>query len=680
MPNDQTRELSTRSIRVRFETLDDDARTVEAVLTTEDPVPMYGAHEILLMTGMKAPAQIPMLDTHSRWSIEDIVGSVSEIKTDGPAALGKLSFATTARADTAWALARDGHLTDVSVGYRIGDDYITIEPKQSAVVKGRKFTAPDNARLRVVPNWELKELSLVPIGADPKAKLREQAIGGAAAGNARKEQSMADKEKDVAAEQRAAAAQALEVPESDFVRFNVEIDTDEVKEVATKAVDEALRAERNRVNRLRAMGKEYEVPAEAVERAIADGLTEAQAADSFLKAIREERKSPASVSVHDNTEDMIRDLSDAVCVRAGVKPENASGQKAAEQFKGMGLRDLARFCINHEGRTGSFGGVDAEFRAAVSTSSFTSVLYEANTKVFQNTLNQYPATSPLWTASREVPDFRTGYEVQLSEDNGVLPQLPTSGEFKHTLFTDSKESMSVLTYGETFVLDRKRYINDDLGVLLQQCPQRMARKAARLPDDLVYSVLVSNSGVGPTMGEDGYNLFSTSHSPAANYVASSTYVLGDTGLAYLDKLMGLIKGLGAGTSDPPLGLQAKTLLVPKTLATTAMKWLNSAFIMASGLASTSSYTVDGTANIWKGAYNLVVEPRLDAATNGTTAWYLVADPMDMPSIVRVYLRGATTPTLERSDPVNVLGIGWRCYWDVGAAAVNWRGICRSRGA
>ena len=69
----------------------------------------------------------------------------------------------------------------------------------------------------------------------------------------------------------------------------------------------------------------------------------------------------------------------------------------------------------------------------------------------------------------------------------------------------------------------------------------------------------------------------------------------------------------------------------------------------------------------------------DAGTDGTTAWYMVADPDIMPSIVRVFLQGNRTPTLERSDPVNTLGLGWRCYFDAGASAVNWRGLIRSDG-
>jgi hypothetical protein len=35
--------------------------------------------------------------------------------------------------------------------------------------------------------------------------------------------------------------------------------------------------------------------------------------------------------------------------------------------------------------------------------------------------------------------------------------------------------------------------------------------------------------------------------------------------------------------------------------------------------------------------------------------------------------------VERRDPSDVLGIGWIVYHDCGVAAIDWRGIDRSKG-
>jgi len=44
----------------------------------------------------------------------------------------------------------------------------------------------------------------------------------------------------------------------------------------------------------------------------------------------------------------------------------------------------------------------------------------------------------------------------------------------------------------------------------------------------------------------------------------------------------------------------------------------------------------------------VVEPRLDAATNGTTGWYLVADPAQIDTVEYCYLEGQQACTSKPS--------------------------------
>jgi len=414
-----------------------------------------------------------------------------------------------------------------------------------------------------------------------------------------------------------------------------------------------------------------DVPQEVRDQAVRENWDLEKFNRVALAHVRNSRP-PAIGTLHNNGEDLERDLVTAICSRGDIQPKDSRGKAAVRQFGGIGLRELARVCATQEGKHVSQNPHE-QFRSAISTASFTNVLQESFNKTFQNAVDTFPMTSPQWTASREVRDFRVGYEVKLSDDNGVLPQLPTSGEFKHTIFTDSKESFYVTTYGEKFVLDRVRFINDDVG-FVTRIPQSMARKAMRLQDDLVYALLISNSGVGPTMAEDSTAMFSAGRT-FANYSTSSSDVLGDVGLTSGLSLLRSIRGLGGGGTDPALNLPPKTLLVPVALEATARRWMNSA---ATFQASTTTSVPSG--NIWQGVFDIVVEPRLDSATNGTTAWYLVTDPNVMPSIVRVFLSGQTTPTLERSDPADVLGIGWRVYFDCGAGAPDWRGIVRCKGA
>lgn len=147
------------------------------VLTTEAPATVFDweqwdfVDEILLMDGMVHPPQVPLLDAHSRYSVEDILGSVAEFdraETGGHQAIeATIRFASDDKAQRTLAKVRDGHLTDGSVGYRVTRS-LYIPDGQEAAVAGRLYQGP----VKISTGWELKEFSMTPIGADTLAKVR----------------------------------------------------------------------------------------------------------------------------------------------------------------------------------------------------------------------------------------------------------------------------------------------------------------------------------------------------------------------------------------------------------------------------------------------------------------------------------------------------------------------------
>ena len=181
MPADLTRDASCL-LQMRAATVDEEARTVEAVLSTEGRVEMWDwrsgeiVEEVLLSDGVDLPRQVPMLNTHSRWSLGDVLGSVREIRKDGTDTVGRLHFAEDDEdSERAWNKVRQGHVTDVSVGYRVIAS-TEIQAGQTAKIKGREWKA-GSRMLRVATKWKLREASLVPIGADEAAKMRQQHQG-----------------------------------------------------------------------------------------------------------------------------------------------------------------------------------------------------------------------------------------------------------------------------------------------------------------------------------------------------------------------------------------------------------------------------------------------------------------------------------------------------------------------
>lgn len=174
-------QMSQRSIAFRANTADDNSMTIDAVLSTEDPVRMcdYDAwemmEEVLLSDGRQRTDYLPMLDSHNRYSVEEVLGHMDNIRTEGGNTVVTCHFdKNDETAVKVFRKYRDGHARGLSVGYTV-KKYMDIAPGQSAVVKGRTFTASGTIKKRIVTEWVAKEGSLVAVGADAKALTRAAA-------------------------------------------------------------------------------------------------------------------------------------------------------------------------------------------------------------------------------------------------------------------------------------------------------------------------------------------------------------------------------------------------------------------------------------------------------------------------------------------------------------------------
>jgi len=169
-------EIQYRALSVVPSTLDNEKRSVDAVLASETPV-MEADYErmamvptVLLMSGCQIPKNksIVMLDNHQRSGsvAQNIKGSANELRVAGTELMGRLDFSSLAKDE--WTLASEGNLKDVSIG-RTDQKEIWIPEGQTRRLDGRDFAGP----MRVITSWTAKEVSLTPIGADPTAKLRQ---------------------------------------------------------------------------------------------------------------------------------------------------------------------------------------------------------------------------------------------------------------------------------------------------------------------------------------------------------------------------------------------------------------------------------------------------------------------------------------------------------------------------
>jgi hypothetical protein len=102
-------------------------------------------------------AGAPVLNSHRRGDLDDVLGSVLSATAAGFEAHATIRMSTRPRAEAVVQDILAGHIKGVSVGYRVDEWRDTIEGGQ---------------RVRIAVKWTPVELSLVAVGADPAATIR----------------------------------------------------------------------------------------------------------------------------------------------------------------------------------------------------------------------------------------------------------------------------------------------------------------------------------------------------------------------------------------------------------------------------------------------------------------------------------------------------------------------------
>jgi HK97 family phage prohead protease len=170
--------ISTRLIDLRPSSFDDDAGTVQAVLSKGSPVArIYGTESLRIskdaidLSRMQSSG-IPVLDSHKIDSIGAALGRLQLAWVADGALHGVLKFNQTEAGVRAAGMVKRGELGGISIGYRT----TLWEVRDS---KGRVID-PDTAAWGsenstfVAKEWELLEVSLCSVPAESSAHVRHQ--------------------------------------------------------------------------------------------------------------------------------------------------------------------------------------------------------------------------------------------------------------------------------------------------------------------------------------------------------------------------------------------------------------------------------------------------------------------------------------------------------------------------
>jgi len=209
------------------------------------------------------------------------------------------------------------------------------------------------------------------------------------------------------------------------------------------------------------------------------------------------------------------------------------------------------------------------------------------------------------------------------------------------------------------VIDRRDIINDDLGAITT-VPRKLGRGSGIKINDVFWTTFLANS-----------DFFKADN---ANYVSGADTALGIDGLtkgevAFLDQV---------DADGRPIGVMPAILLVP-----TALSALGTVLQKSLEIRDTTASTKYPIANPHAGKFRTEVSRYLgNTRYTGASAkaWYLLADPNDLPVIEVAFLNGQESPTIETAEAdFNVLGIQMRGYHDFGCALQDPRGGVKAKG-
>jgi hypothetical protein len=376
-------------------------------------------------------------------------------------------------------------------------------------------------------------------------------------------------------------------------------------------------------------------------------------------------------------------LEAAICKAGGLQdadkqyPEQVL-EAADKQFRrGLGLGRLVAYYAQQNGWRGQDiredlgGALRAAFYGAPGTpqpmaaawgpstgGGLSGVLSNVANKFLRDGFNYVEGTWREVSSRRSVSDFK---QISTYSLTGGLTyeKVAPGGEIKHGTLGAETYTNQVDTRGKMIGIDRRDLINDDLNALTG-VGRKLGRGAATTLNKDFWTVFLNNS-----------SFFTSGRGNVSTGAGSALAVAG------LDAAMQKFLLM----TDPDgnlMGVMPRILLAPPALSYTADQ------LMSSSLLVSGNTTAAPNANVWAGKFRSLTSAYMQDSTltgNSSAAWYLLADPNDVPVIEVAFLNGMETPTVETADAdFNMLGIAMRAYLDYGIAFQEYRGGVRSAGS
>jgi|SRR5581483_1590982 len=289
-------------------------------------------------------------------------------------------------------------------------------------------------------------------------------------------------------------------------------------------------------------------------------------------------------------------------------------------------------------------------REALTTSDFPQLFGDILDRSVLAAYREWPAIWPAIAQRRTVRDFRT---VKLFPPawgaDTRLTAVAQDAEYPEASVTEQAPiTFAVQKYGRRIAFSWETIVNDDLDQF-KDIPERFGRAARRTESRFVTELYVDANGPHASLYSNGNkNLVNVANGAASNNPPLSIAALQD-GMTVL--------AAQVGENGEPIMVESVALVVPPALEVTARNILNATQIwltQAGGVRDAGAGQQQLIAQNWmQNKVQLVVDPYipLTATTNGSTSWFLFADPnAGRPALTIAFLRGHEEPEIFIREP------------------------------
>jgi hypothetical protein len=492
-------------------------------------------------------------------------------------------------------------------------------------------------------SWEIHEVSVVPVGADPGATIQaSDSERHPCRVNFMGETIMRRKKCAKCGEKFAADFEGTECP-------NEECGIDLAE--AARERDELARA--GRIHELAAHFEAGEVWAQrhigagsSIEEAAADGRRLAAARAPHIDG-------NVTFGVdYDSPGARVESMAEALAARAQGKEPTPQGHRYfGETLVGCAFEMLRAL--------GHAGGLDPRRHAgrivelAHTTTDFPLLLGNVLNKMFLPAYELAQPTYRMIGARKTFNDFRPHRFVRRG-DFPIPLQVGEGGEITEGTMGENQETVSCLTFARIFNISRVALVNDDLGAFTDLATGAAQRVADFENAHFFNTCILAGSGLGPDLS-DGVAVYNAAHANVTGAGALSVDLIGAG--------RGLMMGQ-EGIDGLKLNVQPRYLLTSPASLTAAEQHV----------ATITPADVD-TVNPFAGKLIAIGDANLTG-----TRFYLLADPARLPQYVYGHLDGFEGPRVEVRRGWETEGTQVKVVTDYGVGAIEFRAGVSGAGA